>query len=151
MGKCVDALLRRCVEALMGECVIALLRKLIMILSIAKRIITKRMPSSIKEKAQSSIEPKAMGVNISKKMRINFMIVLIIAQSSKLCIVYALMRKSVHAYLDLWVTLHLNYILNGYRFCYMQFAAIEDGLRIFGHHFLSLFFAYDLLGHSNSF
>jgi len=50
----------------------------------AHRIIISRIPSSIREKAQSSIEPKAMGVNISKKMRINFMIVLIIAQSSKL-------------------------------------------------------------------
>jgi hypothetical protein len=90
----------------MGECVIGLLRELITILSIVKRIIIKRIPSSIKEKAQTSIEPKAMGVNISKKMRINFMIVLIIAQSSKLCIVYALMRESVHAYFDLRVTLH---------------------------------------------
>jgi hypothetical protein len=45
----------------------------------AQRIITKRMPSSINEKAHTSTEPKGMGVKISKKMRINFMIVLSIA------------------------------------------------------------------------
>jgi len=51
---------------------------------ILQRIIINRIPSSINEKAQSSIEPKVMGVKISKKIRINFVIVLIIAQSSKL-------------------------------------------------------------------
>ncbi len=44
----------------------------------------RRMPSSINEKAQSSIEPKIMGVKISNKMRIYFMNLSIIAQSSKL-------------------------------------------------------------------
>jgi hypothetical protein len=50
----------------------------------AQRTIMRRMPTSINEKAHSSIEPKAMGVKISKKMRINFMIVPTIAQILKL-------------------------------------------------------------------
>ena len=50
----------------------------------AQRTIIKRMPSSISEKAHSSTEPKAMGVKIRRIIKISFMILFNIAQSSKL-------------------------------------------------------------------
>jgi hypothetical protein len=68
----------------MGECVNGFMRKPIMTLSIAKRMITNRMPNSINEKAQSSMEPKAMGVNINRKIRMNLIRLLNMAQSSAL-------------------------------------------------------------------
>jgi hypothetical protein len=77
-------LMRECGNVLMCKCVDALMREGVNADCIAQRTIMRRMPSSINEKAQSSIEPKIMGVKISKKIRIYFMTLSIIAQSSKL-------------------------------------------------------------------
>jgi hypothetical protein len=49
-----------------------------------QRTIISKIPSSMMEKAQSSTEPKAMGVKIIKRMRMDLMRELIIAQSSML-------------------------------------------------------------------
>jgi len=46
----------------------------------AQRMMINRMPSSMREKAQSSIEPKARGVKMIRRMSINLIKKLIIAQ-----------------------------------------------------------------------
>jgi hypothetical protein len=50
----------------------------------AQRMMINRMPSSMREKAWSSFEPKAMGVKMIRRMSIDLIKKLIIAQSSKL-------------------------------------------------------------------